>query len=68
MALFGSNRDFDSTIIVIGIHLLMGGVLFFHVSGQTDMGSVLNNLFIVYGMICSYFFKSQTPPQQGGQK
>ena len=27
MALFKSNRDMDSTIIVVGIHLLLGGVL-----------------------------------------
>ena len=64
--IFKTNRDVDSTIIVIGIHLLMGGVLFYHASGQNDMSSILNNLFIIYGMIASYFFKSQQK-QNGGE-
>lgn len=62
MAIFKSNRDFDSTLIIAGIHLLMGAVLLMEYLGSeaTDLTSTLNNLLIIYGMIASYFFKSQT--------
>lgn len=75
MPLFKTNRDFDSTLIVVGIHVLLGGIITLEALGLkgADFGSLLNNLIIVYGMICSYFFKSQkeqidTQNSNGGQK
>ena len=69
MALFKSNRDFDSTLIVFGIHALLVGIIVAEALGAegADFGSLLNNLIIVYGMICSYFFKSQKE-QNGDQE
>lgn len=62
MSLFKTNRDLDSTLIIFGIHMLLGGVLALDYFGKdsTDLSSMLNNLLIIYGMICSYFFKSQS--------
>ena len=34
MAVFNSNKDLDSTIVVIGIHLLMAGAMYFHFTGM----------------------------------
>lgn len=69
MALFKSNRDMDSTIIVVGIHLLLGGVLALEYLGgeNSDLSSTLNNLLIIYGMCASYFFKSQKASNQNGE-
>ena len=66
MAIFKSNRDFDSTLIIVGIHLLLGAVLYIEISGEgnSEVSSVINNLLIIYGMIASYFFKSQSQIQQ----
>jgi len=69
MALFKTNRDFDSTVIIFGIHLLLAGVIAVEVildTKNSDLSSLLNNLMIVYGMICSYFFKSQSQQTGGG--
>jgi len=68
MSIFKSNRDLDSTLIIIGIHLIIAGVLVMEYLGgeRADFTSTLNNLLIVYGMICSYFFKSQSQQQQNG--
>lgn len=69
MPLFKTNRDFDSTVIIFGIHLLLAGVIAVEVildQKNSDLSSLLNNLMIVYGMICSYFFKSQTAQAQNG--
>ena len=65
MALLSSNRDFDSTLIVLGIHLLLGGVICVDVLYPgTDLSSLTNNLIIIYGMVASYFFKSQSQSQK----
>ena len=68
MSLFKSNRDFDSTLIIVGIHALMGAVLWMEYAGSDaqDLSSTLNNLLIIYGMIASYFFKSQKEQQSNG--
>jgi len=68
MSLFRSNRDFDSTLIIVGIHALMGWVLWMEYAGSNaeDLSSTLNNLLIIYGMIASYFFKSQKEQQNNG--
>ena len=67
MSIFKTNRDFDSTMIIIGIHVLMGAVLYMEYIGgeKSDLSSFLNNLIIVYGMIASYFFKSQSQNGNG---
>ena len=61
MSIFKTNRDFDSTLIVVGIHALLIGIIVAEALGVegTNFGSLLTNLVVVYGMICSYFFKSQ---------
>ena len=68
MSIFKSNRDFDSTLIIVGIHTLMGVVLWLSHSGDgsESLSSFLNNLVIVYGMIASYFFKSQQAQANNG--
>ena len=68
MSIFKSNRDFDSTLIIVGIHTLMGVVLWLSHSGDgsESLSSFLNNLVIVYGMIASYFFKSQNQKESTG--
>lgn len=68
MPLFKTNRDFDSTLIICGIHLLLAAILYIEVRGQhtADITSIMNNLLIIYGMICSYFFKAQTESKANG--
>ena len=67
MSIFKSNRDFDSSLIVFGIHALLGSVIWADITTpNTDLSSLTNNLIIIYGMIASYFFKSQK--QQNGEK
>ena len=59
MAIFSSNRDLDSTITVVGIHLLMGGAMFFHFTGMGDASvdsSIMSNLLIAYTGVCGYLF------------
>lgn len=73
MPLFKTNRDLDSSIIVVGVHLLMVAILALHVLGKLPEGSAMEaNIMIVYAMIASYFFKSQKsgeqPPVNGEQK
>ena len=69
MSVFSSNRDLDSTLIVLGIHVLLGGVIAVDVMyPEVDLGSLSNNLIIIYGMIASYFFKSQSQSQTGTLK
>ena len=61
MSIFKTNRDVDSTFIVIGIHILLGAVIYIEARGNHDgdLSTIMTNLIIIYGMICSYFFKSQ---------
>ena len=61
MALIKTNRDLDSTLIVCGIHALIGVVLYMDFRGGTDsdLTSVINNLLIIYASICTYFFKNR---------
>ena len=60
MAVFNSNKDLDSTIVVIGIHLLMAGAMYFHFTGAggegVDSGAIMSNLLIAYTGVCSYLF------------
>ena len=60
MAIFSSNKDLDSTIVVIGIHLLMGLAMYFHFTGaggeSVDSGAIMSNLLIAYTGVCSYLF------------
>ena len=67
MSIFKTNRDVDSTFIVIGIHLLLGAVIYIEAMGKHDgdLSTIMTNLIIIYGMICSYFFKSQK--EQNGE-
>ena len=60
MSIFKTNKDLDSTLIVFGIHLLLAGVIVAEVIGKEtqDLSGLLTNLVIIYGMICSYFFKT----------
>lgn len=55
MAIFSSNKDLDSTIVVVGIHVLMGGCVYFHSAGSID-ASILNQLMIAYTGVCGYLF------------
>ena len=61
MSIFKTNRDVDSTFIVFGIHVLLGVVIYLEATNgeNDDLSTLLTNLIIIYGMICSYFFKSQ---------
>ena len=59
MPLIKSNRDLDSTIIVVGIHLMLVGSIAVDALVDVDMSSLTNNLVIIYASIASYFFKSQ---------
>ena len=69
MPIFKTNRDFDSTLIVCGIHVLLGGIVAVDVlHPAVDMSSFTNNLVIIYGMICSYFFKSQQATRANGEE
>lgn len=60
MAVFKSNKDLDSTLVVIGIHILMGGAMFFHFTGSSgegvDSNAIMSNLLIAYTGVCSYLF------------
>ena len=71
-AIFKSNRDFDSTIIVVGIHLLLFAILGLHAFDKLPENTGLEtNILLVYGMIASYFFKSQIQKngaQNGNEK
>ena len=61
MTLFQTNRDLDSTIIVIGVHVLLFTILALHAFELLPEGSTIEtNAVIIYGMIVSYFFKSKT--------
>lgn len=70
MSIFKNNRDFDSTLIIVGIHVLMGAVIYMEFTGgeSNDLSSFLNNLIIIYGMVASYFFKAQSQNGNGEQK
>ena len=70
MGIFKSNRDLDSTFIVVGIHVLLGYVIYVEAHGTThdgDLSTLMTNLIIIYGMICSYFFKSQKEQNGNGE-
>lgn len=69
MAIFSSNKDLDSSLIVIGIHVLMGFAIYFHAKGQID-ASLLSQLVLAYTGICSALFgKGMTKQaESGGQK
>ena len=56
MAIFSSNRDLDSTITTIGIHILMGGAMYMHFTGDGTVSSIMSELLIAYTGICSYLF------------
>ena len=55
MAIFSDNKDLDSTLTVIGIHILMGGAMYFHATGKLDAG-IMNQLMIAYTGVCGYLF------------
>lgn len=56
MPIFSSNRDLDSTITTIGIHVLMGAAMYFHFNGSETVGSIMSELLIAYTGVCSYLF------------
>lgn len=68
MAWIKSNRDLDSTIIVVGIHLLLVGAITVDAFVDLDMSSLTNNLVIIYASIASYFFKSQKMKEEEPQE
>ena len=58
MGIFKDNKDFDSSLIVLGVHILLGFVIISDINTEADLSALTNNLIIIYGMICSYFFKN----------
>ena len=56
MAIFSSNRDLDSTITVIGIHVLMAAAMYFNYTGVDAVNSIISELLIAYTGICGYLF------------
>lgn len=67
MAIFSSNKDLDSSLIVVGIHILMGIAIYYHAKGQID-ASLLSQLVLAYTGICSALFgkglNNKNEPQQ----
>lgn len=60
MAWFKSNKDLDSTLIILGIHAILGGILYMEFISETNQfDSVLSALIPIYSMIAGAFFKSQ---------
>lgn len=73
MAIFSSNKDLDSTIVVIGIHILMGSAMYFHFTDTSPaVDSVIHQLIIAYTGVCGYLFgkgKAEAEARsQGGGK
>ena len=69
MAIFSTNKDLDSTIAVVGIHVLMGACVYFHSIDSLE-ASVLNQLMIAYTGVCGYLFgkgKAEAEARKNGE-
>lgn len=65
-SIFKSNRDFDSTLIVLGIHAVLGAILYAEIFTDADMNGLSGTVLTIYGMIASYFFKSKSEATKEG--